>query len=55
VSRVTVVGWRSRYRDKGLAGLDDDTRSGVPRTVEHREVMAATLAPRPRKYGVTYW
>jgi len=27
VSRVTVVGWRSRYRDKGLAGLDDDPRS----------------------------
>src|SRR5450631_4700002 len=28
VSRVTVVGWRSRYRDKGLPGLDDDPRSG---------------------------
>src|SRR5450631_3204050 len=55
VSRVTVVGWRSRYRDKGLPGLDDDPRSGRPRTVEHREVVAATLAPPPRKYGVTHW
>jgi hypothetical protein len=55
VSRVTVVGWRSRYRDKGLAGQDDDSRSGRPRTVEHREVVAATLAPPPRKYGVTHW
>src|SRR5665648_1076700 len=54
VSRVTVVGWRSRYRDKGLPGLEDDPRSGRPRTVEHREVVAATLAPPPRKYGVTH-
>jgi hypothetical protein len=55
VSRVTVVGWRSRYRDKGLPGLDDDPRSGRPRTLEHREVVAATLVPPPRKYGVTHW
>ena len=55
VSRVTVVGWRSRYRDKGLPGLEDDPRSGRPRTVEHRKVVAATLAPPPRKYGVTHW
>ena len=55
VSRPTVIGWRSRYRDKGIAGLDDDQRSGRPRMIDHRRVVSVTLAPPPKKFGVTHW
>jgi transposase len=55
VSKVTVLKWRSRYSRHGLAGLADEARSGRPRIVDHREVVAATLRPPPKKYGVTHW
>jgi Homeodomain-like domain len=44
-----------RYRARGLAGLADAPRSGRPRRVDHRAVIAATLTPPPKKYGVTHW
>ena len=52
VSRPTVIGWRSRYAERGLPGLDDDQRSGRPRTIDHRRVVSVTLAPPPKKLGV---
>jgi transposase len=55
VSRPTVIGWRSRYARSGVAGLADAARSGRPRTVDHRRIVAATLRPPPRKLGVTHW
>ena len=55
VSRPTVIGWRSRYAARGLAGLDDQARSGRPRHLDHRQIVAATLRPPPRRYGVTHW
>jgi transposase len=55
VSRPTVIGWRHRYRDRGLAGLEDEPRSGRPRHVDHRAVVSATLRPPPKRYGVTHW
>jgi transposase len=55
VSRPMVIGWRQRYAERGLAGLDDEPRAGRPRTVDHRAVIAATLRPPPKKYGVTHW
>jgi transposase len=55
VSRPTVIGWRDRYAERGLAGLDDEARSGRPRTVDHRGIITATLTPPPKKYGVTHW
>jgi transposase len=55
VSRPTVIGWRARYAAGGLAGLDDQQRPGRPRHVDHRQIVAATLTPPPRKYGVTHW
>jgi hypothetical protein len=55
VNRQTVIGWRSRYRDRGLAGLADRPRSGRPRHIDHRAVVAATLRPPPKKLGVTHW
>ena len=55
VSRPTVIGWRGRYEQRGLKGLADEPRSGRPRRVNHRAVVAATLAPPPKKLGVTHW
>lgn len=55
VSRPTVIDWRNRYAAEGIAGLDDDPRSGRPRTVDHREIVAQTLKPPPKKYGGTHW
>ncbi|MDV2474801.1 IS630 family transposase [Rhodococcus zopfii] len=55
VSRPTVTLWRSRYEQAGIAGLLDEPRSGRPRTIDHAKVVAATLAPPPKKYGVTHW
>lgn len=55
VSKVTVLKWRARYQDKGLAGLADEARSGRPRSVDHARIVSVTLAPPPKKYGVTHW
>jgi transposase len=55
VSRPTVTGWRARYRDRGMAGLSDLPRSGRPRVVDHRRIVAATLRPPPKALGVTHW
>jgi transposase len=55
VSRPSVIGWRERYQAKGLSGLDDEDRSGRPRVIDRSAVIATTLAPPPKKYGVTHW
>jgi transposase len=55
LSRPTVIDWRSRYERDGMAGLDDDPRSGRPRTIDRAEIIAVTLSPPPRKLGVTHW
>ena len=55
VSRPTVIQWRDRYADHGLAGLDDAPRSGRPREVDEAAILAATLDPPPEKLGVTHW
>ena len=55
VSLPTVTSWRARYRDSGLGGLDDAPRSGRPRRIDHRDVVAATLKVPPKRYGVTHW
>ena len=55
VSRPTVIDWRNRYAAQGISGLEDDPRSGRPRTIDHRDIVAETLKPPPKKYGVTHW
>ena len=55
VSVPTVLKWRGRFAGKGLAGLEDKARSGRPRRVDRAKVIAATLKPPPKKYGVTHW
>ena len=58
----TVVMWRRRYAERGLAGLDDAPRPGGPVRVMTREVQAQVLAdtvtPPPESLqaqGVTHW
>jgi transposase len=55
VSKPTVSSWRDRYREGGVTALDDRPRSGRPRTLDHREIVAATLAAPPKKLGITHW
>jgi transposase len=50
VSKPTVTSWRDRYRVGGIAA-----RSGRPRTLGHREIVAATLKSPPAKLGLTHW
>lgn len=51
---TTVLLWRGRYQAKGLSGLADRPRSGRPRTLDHRAIVAATLVPPPKNFGVTH-
>jgi transposase len=55
MSRPTVIGWRERYQARGIAGLDDEQRSGRPRSIDHAAIVAATLKPPPAKLGVSHW
>ena len=55
VSRPTVIKWRDRFVHHGMAGLDDEPRSGRPKTVDDAAIIAATLDPPPERLGVTHW
>ena len=55
VSRPTVIKWRDRFAAHGLAGLDDEKRTGRPKVVDDSAIIAATLEPPPPKLGVTHW
>jgi transposase/transposase-like protein len=55
VSRPTVRQWRERYEQGGLAGLEDEPRSGRPAEIDPLDVVIATLAPPPARLGVTHW
>ena len=55
VSRPTVIKWRDRFVAHGLAGLEDEERSGRPKSVDDAVIIAATLEPPPAKLGVTHW
>lgn len=56
VANQTVCKWRSRYIERGPAGLLDEPRCGAPRTVSDEkveEVLTATLEEMPR--DATHW
>jgi transposase len=55
VTRPTVNRWRSRYAERGLAGLETQKRPGRPRTVDRAAVITSTLTPPPASLGVTHW
>lgn len=54
-SPTTVIQWRARYEELGLAWLEDQERSGRPRELDHAAIVTATLTPPPKKLGVTHW
>ncbi|WP_329373227.1 ROK family protein [Streptomyces sp. NBC_00669] len=47
VSRPTVMAWRQRYAQSGLAGLEHQPRSGRPHRIDEADAVAATLAGPP--------
>ena len=55
VSRPTVIKWRDRFLARGLAGLDDEPRSGRPKTIDDAAIIAATLEAPPESLAVTHW
>src|SRR4051795_10137395 len=55
VSRPTVIKWRDRFAVSGLAGLDDEPRSGRPKTIDDAQIIAATLEAPPESLAVTHW
>lgn len=55
VSLPTVTAWRRRYEAGGVQGLADEARSGRPREIDRKKIIAATLAPPPKNLGVTHW
>src|SRR3982751_6418576 len=55
VSRPTVIKWRDRFLSSGLVGLDDQPRSGRPKTIDDAAIIAATLEPPPKSLAVTHW
>lgn len=52
---MTVLNWRGRYEERGVAGLATAPKSGRPRELDHRAIVAQTLKPPPKKLGVTHW
>ena len=44
VSRPTVIKWRDRFAEHGVAGLDDEPRSGRPKRVDDAAIIAAVVA-----------
>jgi transposase len=58
VSRPTVISWRDRYEQSGIAGLEDQDRSGRPPQVDEIDVVVATLSNDgrpPEELGMTHW
>src|SRR3954462_7099081 len=55
VSRPTVIKWRDRFLAHGLAGLDDQVRSGRPKRIDDAQIIAATLEAPPASLAVTHW
>jgi transposase len=54
----TVVTWRRRYAESGLAGLEDLPRPGKPSPLPEAlrdRVLELTLTEPPTAYGATHW
>src|SRR5829696_6178333 len=54
-SKPTVIQWKRRYAEAGIAGLDDRPRSGRPKELDEMAIVLATLEPPPAHLGVTHW
>jgi transposase len=54
----TVVTWRRRYAESGLAGLEDLPRPGKPAQLPEAlrdRVLELTLTEPPTRFGATHW
>jgi transposase len=54
----TVVTWRRRYAESGLAGLEDHPRAGSPSPLPEAlrdRVLELTLTEPPTRFGATHW
>jgi transposase len=54
----TVVTWRRRYAERGLAGLEDLPRPGTPSPLPEAlrdRVLELTLTEPPTRFGATHW
>jgi transposase len=54
----TVVTWRGRYAERGLAGLEDLPRPGKPSPLPEAlrdRVLQLTLTEPPIQFGATHW
>ena len=57
-AKPTVVTWRRRYAERGLAGLEDLPRPGSPSVLPEAlrdRVLELTLTEPPTAYGATHW
>ncbi len=55
VSKPTVIAWKKRYAEAGIAGLQDRPKPGRPAQIDEIAVVLATLEPPPDRLGVTHW
>jgi transposase len=56
VSRPTVTLWRTRYRERGMAGLHNELKPGRPRsTGEEQIAKLINTALKSRPKGKTHW
>jgi putative transposase len=56
VSRPTVSLWRTRYRERGIAGLHNELKPGRPRSTSEEqiaELVNTALTTKPK--GQTHW
>jgi transposase len=57
-SEPTVICWRNRYAQHGLAGLDDKPRQGRPPSISPTqlwEILWLTVNRPPVEEGITHW
>src|SRR4051812_15989906 len=55
VNKSTIILWKRRFAENGLAGLHDQPRPGRPAHVDEVAVVLATLLPPPKGTGARYW
>ena len=57
-SEPTVVLWRRRFEQGGVAALEERPRSGRPPTIsanQRQEILWRTLTEPPAKLGISHW
>jgi hypothetical protein len=54
-SPVQGVARADRFAEHEVAGLDDEPRSGRPKTIDDAAIIGAELDPPPERLGVSHW